>query len=136
MVEYYVTCSYKLICNLNCLLISCACFISSTPHQFDPETLDAVLYLMDMSVVLDSDGRRNPITVARAMTEMVNQEDNDGGILYGLWSDKDEDYADGTDPTAWSGSAAILREFLDTKKPVRYAQCWVFGGTLTTGPLV
>ena len=101
--------------------------------QFDPETLDAVLYLMDMSAILDSDGRRNPVTVARVMTEMVNQEDNDGGILYGLWSDKDEDYADGTDPTAWSGSAAILREFLDTKKPVRYAQCWVFGGTLTTG---
>ena len=88
---------------------------------------------MDMSVILDSDGRRNPTTVARAMTEMVNQEDNDGGILYGLWSDKEEDYADGTDPTAWSGSAAILRQFLDTKKPVRYAQCWVFGGTLTTG---
>ena len=88
---------------------------------------------MDLSAILDADGRRNPITVARVMTEMVNQEDNDGGILFGLWSGNDEDYADGTDPTAWSGSAAILRQYIETKKPVKYGQCWVFGGTLTTG---
>ena len=72
------------------------------------------------------------MTVARVMTEMVNQEDDDGGILYGLWSSNDEDYEDGTHPTAWSGSAAILKEYLESKNPVRYAQCWVFGGTLTT----
>ena len=95
--------------------------------------MDAVLYMMELSSLLDADGRRNPITVARVMTEMVNQEDNDGGILYGLWSSNDDDYADGTDPTAWSGSAAIFREYLKTKKPVRYGQCWVFGGTLTSG---
>ena len=89
--------------------------------------------MMDLSAILDSDGRRNPVTVARVMTEMVNQEDSDGGILYGLWSSNDEDYADGTDPTAWSGSAAILRQYIETKKAVRYGQCWVFGGTLTTG---
>ena len=101
--------------------------------QFDTEALEAVLYKLDLSVGLDSDGRRNPVTIARVLAEMVNQEDTDGGVLYGLWSSNDEDYADGTDPTAWSGSAAILRQYLETKKSVRYAQCWVFGGTLTTG---
>ena len=60
-------------------------------------------------------------------------EDGDGGILYGLWSSEDKDYEDGTDPTAWSGSLAILEEFWKTKKAVSYAQCWVFGGLLTTG---
>ena len=59
--------------------------------------------------------------------------DDDNGVLWGNWSGKDEDYADGTDPTAWSGSQAILTEYMSTKKPVKYAQCWVFGGTLTTG---
>lgn len=58
--------------------------------------------------------------------------DSDGGILVGLWSGNDKDYADGTDPTSWSGSEAILKEYMKTKKPVKYAQCWVFGGTLTT----
>ena len=54
-------------------------------------------------------------------------------MLWGNWSGDDADYADGTDPTAWSGSEAILTEYMRTKQPVKYAQCWVFGGTLTTG---
>ena len=60
-------------------------------------------------------------------------EDSDGGVLFGLWSPEEKDYADGTDPTAWSGSSAILEEFWETKRAVRYGQCWVFGGLLTTG---
>ena len=63
----------------------------------------------------------------------MNKNDGDGGILFGNWSSNDEDYKDGTDPTAWSGSSAILEEYMRTKMPVKYAQCWVFGGTLTTG---
>ena len=63
----------------------------------------------------------------------VNINDDDNGILWGNWSSDDADYADGTDPTAWSGSEAILTEYMKTKQPVKYAQCWVFGGTLTTG---
>ncbi len=63
----------------------------------------------------------------------VNVDNSDGGILSGLWSPNDEDYADGTDPTAWSGSSAIIEQYLTAKKPIKYAQCWVFGGTLTTG---
>lgn len=72
-------------------------------------------------------------SIALTMDEQVNMEDGDGGVLFGLWSSKDEDYADGTDPTAWSGSSSILEEFWETKRAVRYGQCWVFGGLLTTG---
>lgn len=62
----------------------------------------------------------------------MNVNDSDGGALVGLWSGNNEDYADGTEPTSWSGSEAILQEYITTKRPVKYAQCWVFGGTLTT----
>ena len=63
----------------------------------------------------------------------MNVDDGDGGILCGLWSSEEDDYADGTDPTAWSGSSAILEEFWHSKTCVKYGQCWVFGGLLTTG---
>ena len=63
----------------------------------------------------------------------MNSDDSDGGVLVGLWSANEDDYKDGTDPTAWSGSSAILEEFMETKKGIKYAQCWVFGGILTTG---
>ncbi len=66
----------------------------------------------------------------------MNVDNNDGGILSGLWSPNDDDYADGTDPTAWSGSSAIIEQYLTAKKPIKYAQCWVFGGTLTTGEVL
>ena len=59
--------------------------------------------------------------------------DADGGCLVGNWSSDDSDYADGIQPTSWSGSEAILRQYVTNKRPVRYGQCWVFGGTLTTG---
>ena len=51
----------------------------------------------------------------------------------GLWSANDEDYADGVEPTSWSGSRAIMQQYVRSKQPVKYAQCWVFGGTLTSG---
>lgn len=117
--------------------------------------LEAVLYMMN-TWELTSDERRSPLMVGRCMAEMVrarevesmagftcsclwgfscaqvNVNDRDGGILVGNWSG---DYADGTEPSAWSGSEAILDEYIKTKKPVKYAQCWVFGGTLTTSEL-
>ena len=37
-----------------------------------------------------------------------------------------------TEPWAWNGSVAILEEFMKTKRAVRYGQCWVFSGLVTT----
>ena len=43
-------------------------------------------------------------------------------------------FSDGVPPNLWVGSEAILSQYLSSKfKPVKYAQCWIFGGTLTTG---
>lgn len=58
----------------------------------------------------------------------VNSSD-DGGVLVGNWS---ETYAGGKSPMAWSGSVAILREYMKTKLPVKFGQCFVFSGIVTT----
>lgn len=58
----------------------------------------------------------------------VNSLD-DKGILQGRWDGK---YDDGTQPFAWTGSVAILEQFLETGSPVKYGQCWVFAGLVTT----
>lgn len=60
---------------------------------------------------------------------MVNSNDEDGGVLEGNWSGH---YEDGTAPSAWTGSVAILQEYLETQSTVQYGQCWVFAGVVTT----
>lgn len=54
---------------------------------------------------------------------------DDNGALVGNWS---SDFAGGTPPTSWIGSTAILRQFYKKQKPVKFAQCWVFSGVLST----
>ncbi|XP_034036368.1 protein-glutamine gamma-glutamyltransferase K-like isoform X2 [Thalassophryne amazonica] len=59
----------------------------------------------------------------------VNSPD-DYGVLEGNWSG---DYSDGTSPTVWSGSVEILKDYHKYKgTPVKYGQCWVFAGVVTT----
>eukprot|EP01120_Amphizonella_sp_Union-15-10_P006081 TRINITY_DN1895_c0_g1_i1.p1 TRINITY_DN1895_c0_g1~~TRINITY_DN1895_c0_g1_i1.p1 ORF type:complete len:494 (-),score=99.35 TRINITY_DN1895_c0_g1_i1:58-1431(-) len=62
------------------------------------------------------------------MSAIVNSED-DNGILCGNWSGK---YQGGTPPTSWTGSTDILNQFYISQRPVKYGQCWVFGGVLTS----
>lgn len=47
----------------------------------------------------------------------------------GNWS---SDYSGGTEPTKWQGSMLILQEYWSTKQPVKFGQCWVFSGVVTT----
>jgi hypothetical protein len=60
----------------------------------------------------------------------VNANDQDGGILSGNWSG---DYSGGTNPSDWNGTVAIMEEYVKNKRDVRWAQCWVFSCTTTTG---
>lgn len=60
---------------------------------------------------------------------MVNNNDEDNGIVVGRW---DGDYIDGTAPSAWTGSVDIMRQYLETKTSVCYGQCWVFAGVTAT----
>ena len=68
--------------------------------------------------------------MARAISAVVNSND-DGGIIMGRW---DGNYSDGTPPFEWTGSVAILEEYMKNggKTPVKYGQCWVFAAVTTT----
>lgn len=95
--------------------------------QFEESILDACMYLLDKSK-LKMSSRRDPVVVSRAMSALVNAND-DNGVVLGNWSGK---YENGTSPMAWIGSVAILQQYYKTKKPVSFGQCWVFSGVLTT----
>ncbi|NXV22080.1 TGM4 glutamyltransferase, partial [Cepphus grylle] len=95
--------------------------------QFEEFVLDACMYLLDKSSLRLS-SRRDPVLVSRAMSALVNAND-DSGVLLGNWSGN---YDKGTSPLDWMGSVSILQQYYKTKKPVSYGQCWVFAGVLTT----
>ncbi|NXU11896.1 TGM4 glutamyltransferase, partial [Pardalotus punctatus] len=95
--------------------------------QFEEFVLDACMYLLDKSKLSLAD-RRSPASVSRAMSALVNSND-DNGVLMGNWSGN---YGSGTSPMDWIGSVTILQKYYKTKKPVRYGQCWVFAGVLNT----
>ncbi|XP_068710893.1 protein-glutamine gamma-glutamyltransferase K-like [Montipora foliosa] len=97
--------------------------------QFEDVSLNTCLCLLDKAQ-LSTAARANPIRVTRCITAMANYNDQDGGVLWGRW---DGNYPDNTHaPTSWSGSVAILEEFWKNKDVVKFAQCWVFSGLVTT----
>lgn len=96
--------------------------------QFDEPVLDAVLYLLDKAELSDQ-ARNSPVSIVRTLSSFVNSLDNNG-ILEGRWTKEYPE--DSTKPTAWTGSVPIIKEFMETKEPVRYGQCWVFSGLITT----
>ncbi|XP_072046501.1 protein-glutamine gamma-glutamyltransferase K-like [Amphiura filiformis] len=97
--------------------------------QFEEASFEAAMYLLQdcREPVVDYE-RNNPIIVSRKMSAAVNVQD-DGGILVGRWS---KTYPDGVKPTKWNGSVDILEQYMKEKTPVKYGQCWVFSGVLTT----
>jgi transglutaminase 1 len=96
--------------------------------QFEEECLDGTLHLLEASEIADT-ARGNAILVARCLTAMANSSD-DYGVLTGRWS---KDWPENcTKPWEWIGSVKIMEEYVRTKRPVKYGQCWVFSGLLTT----
>ncbi|KAM9258921.1 protein-glutamine gamma-glutamyltransferase K [Morus bassanus] len=95
--------------------------------QFDAGVLEACLYILDRRGMPHS-ARGDPVMVSRVVSAMVNSLD-DNGVLVGNWTG---DYAQGTNPSAWAGSVDILRSYHGAGAPVRYGQCWVFAGVMTT----
>ncbi|XP_068700415.1 protein-glutamine gamma-glutamyltransferase K-like isoform X2 [Montipora foliosa] len=97
--------------------------------QFEEVSLNCALWLLDRKG-LPTTARSSPIHIVRTMSAMVNSNDADNGILVGRWT---KDYPEGTTkPTDWTGSVRILQEFWDGKSDVKYGQCWVFSGLVTT----
>lgn len=96
--------------------------------QFDEPCLDAALTVLKNGE-LNENGYKNPIIVIRCLSAIINSND-DNGILEGRWTDKYPKNC--TTPTSWTGSVAILKEYMETKTSVQYGQCWVFSGVMTT----
>lgn len=95
--------------------------------QFDACVLPAAMLIFERAQ-LSYSSRGDPIAITRIISKLVNSNDDDG-VLVGRW---DGVYDDGTSPSAWTGSIAILDQFLSTQEPVSYGQCWVFSGVCTT----
>jgi Transglutaminase-like superfamily/Transglutaminase family len=102
---------------------------SNTPlswryEQFTKTSMEVLLKSLEgQPSTLRSDAK----LVARFLSKFVNSQD-DNGVLVGRW---DTTYPGGVEPWVWSGSGQILRQYLSSGS-VRYGQCWVFGGVLTT----
>jgi len=95
--------------------------------QFEEVVMNAVLKLLQMMKPAYQH-RNDPVEIARCMSALVNSQDDDG-VLVGNWSG---DFSGGETPMSWNGSVAILRKFVESGRPVKYGQCWVFSGVLTT----
>eukprot|EP00800_Vazella_pourtalesii_P001697 TRINITY_DN1158_c1_g1_i2.p1 TRINITY_DN1158_c1_g1~~TRINITY_DN1158_c1_g1_i2.p1 ORF type:complete len:709 (+),score=135.07 TRINITY_DN1158_c1_g1_i2:33-2129(+) len=89
--------------------------------QFEPQCLLALIEIMKDVRMED---RVSPISIARVLSYRVNDK-----VLEGNWSG---DYSGGSTPTSWTGSAKILNKFVQSAQVVKYGQCWVFSGLLTT----
>ena len=90
--------------------------------------LDCCLYLLDIGSLAMSK-RHSAVQVTRALSAACNDND-DNGVLAGNWSC---DYTGGKRPTSWFSSTAILLQYWETRKPVKYGQCWVFAAVVTAG---
>lgn len=99
--------------------------------QFERNVLECALYLISHVGKIKPANRGDPVKISRAISAAVNSPD-DSGCVMGNWGD---DFAGGTAPTKWVGSVEIMQKFYEKKKPVKYGQCWVFGGVLATGKL-
>lgn len=99
--------------------------------QFEKNILDCALYLVHIVGKVPNSFRSDPVKTTRALAAAVNAADDYGAIM-GNWS---TDHSGGIPPTKWIGSKEILQKFYKKKKPVKYGQCWVFSGVLTTSKL-
>ncbi|KAG5680333.1 hypothetical protein PVAND_009844 [Polypedilum vanderplanki] len=96
--------------------------------QYERDVLDCALYVVAFIGKVNPSSRGNPVRVARALSAAVNSPD-DEGLLLGNWTN---DFSGGTAPTKWGGSVEIMQRFYRKRRPVKFAQCWVFAGCLTT----
>ncbi|PAA94585.1 hypothetical protein BOX15_Mlig026787g1 [Macrostomum lignano] len=95
--------------------------------QFENPVLSCALLLLAKSS-LKWENWGDPVLVARTLSAMVNNVDDDG-LLVGNWSGN---YSGGVAPTEWKGSLRIIEEYFRTQTPVQFGQCWVFSGCMTS----
>ncbi|XP_018419818.1 PREDICTED: protein-glutamine gamma-glutamyltransferase 5-like [Nanorana parkeri] len=103
--------------------------------QLEEDILDISFKLLDKNLnylqdaFKDLSSRNNPVYISRIVCAMINSND-DNGVIQGNWSEK---YENGTCPSSWNGSVAILRQWFKADcHPVKYGQCWVFAAVMCT----
>lgn len=96
--------------------------------QFEKDILECSLLLINSVGKVTGRARSDPVKIVRAMSAAVNSAD-DNGCIMGNWT---EEHDGGTPPTKWIGSMEIMQKYYKKRKPVKYGQCWVFSGVLTT----
>ncbi|XP_014243100.1 annulin-like [Cimex lectularius] len=96
--------------------------------QFAKDVIDCCFYLVNNRAKISVGMRSDPVAVTRGLTAVIHSE-YQPGVLMGNWSG---DYSDGVRPQLWSGSAPILQKFYESPEPVKYGQCWVYAGVMTT----
>ncbi|RWS02042.1 Hemocyte protein-glutamine gamma-glutamyltransferase-like protein, partial [Dinothrombium tinctorium] len=96
--------------------------------QFDEYVVPVVSTLLE-NYGLNSSQMADPVIVARAISSIANDDENNG-ILSGSWKN---DYYPYKNPSYWSSSLEIIKRYYESGfEPVRYAQCWVFAALATT----
>ncbi|EEC09528.1 hypothetical protein IscW_ISCW019476 [Ixodes scapularis] len=96
--------------------------------QFTDVVLPTCNYLFELGDVSVQD-RACPVKLSRHIAALVDSRD-ENGVLVGSWSN---DYGDGVSPTTWTSSTTILEQYMNTGgAPVKYGQCWVYSGLVTT----
>jgi len=95
--------------------------------QFEAETLNTTMFALTQFPGDASDVR----AVSRFLTFFSTyQQANRRGILWGNWG---SNFGDGKAPWYWQGSDEVFRTYLSQGYlPVKYGQCWVFGGVLNS----
>jgi len=102
--------------------------------QFDDCVISAACVLLEMSGLSHAE-RGNPVKVIKALTSMIKSSPNKSdGEAIGLMEPRyDDNYSGGNSPHLWTGSVQIIEEFLRLgASPVKYGQCWVMTGLMTT----
>ncbi|NXF09014.1 EPB42 protein, partial [Smithornis capensis] len=98
--------------------------------QFEEDIVDMCFTLLCLGEHHQGDKdltqRKSPVHVCRAVAAMLNC--NKLGILT---EREGGQYHNGTDPSKWLGSSAILRQWVALKyQPVGYGQCWMFAAVM------
>jgi len=99
--------------------------------QFEAQIIDVGLELLTKDSRMTGKNiskLSDAVWISRILSAVANSSD-ENGILTGRW---DGQYDDGKSPVSWNGSVEIIQKYAQTNTPVKYGQCWVFSGLLTS----